>query len=65
MRGIYSGRREALLDGFDRHCAGLLTMENADAGLHVATRLPAGADDLSIVAQLSARGLAATALSPC
>jgi len=65
MRGIYRGRRDALLDGFTRHCTGLLTMENSDAGLHVATRLPPGADDVSIVSQLSARGLSATALSPC
>ena len=65
MRGIYRGRRDALLDGFARHCSGLLTMENSDAGLHVATRLPSGANDVSIVTRLSARGLSATALSPC
>lgn len=65
MRGIYVDRRDAMLDGLVRHCTGLLTIENADAGLHVATRLPPGMDDVSIVRDLSAHGLSATALSPC
>jgi GntR family transcriptional regulator/MocR family aminotransferase len=65
MRGVYVGRREVLLDGLARHCDGLLSLENADAGLHVATRLAATADDVAIVRLLSSRGLAATALSPC
>src|SRR5207247_2658397 len=37
MRPIYSARREALFAGLAQHCAGLLTIHNADAGLHVAT----------------------------
>ncbi|MDB4908196.1 MAG: transcriptional regulator, GntR family [Gemmatimonadetes bacterium] len=65
MRGIYVGRRQAILDGLATHCAGLLELENADAGLHVTTRLPKGRNDMALVKALSARGLSATALSPC
>ncbi len=43
MRGIYRARRDALLTGLARHCGDLLTVHNADAGLHVAALLPHGA----------------------
>ena len=65
MRTIYSSRREALLAGLARHCEGRLTVHNADAGLHVATLLPAGVDDVAVVKQMAARGLTAMALSTC
>jgi GntR family transcriptional regulator/MocR family aminotransferase len=65
MRGLYLERRDALLDGLARHCHGLLTLENSDAGLHVATRLRAGTDDLSVVRKLRQRGLSPEPLSPC
>ena len=65
MRALYMGRRDALLDGLARHCDGSLTVGNADAGLHVTARLPAGSDDVAVVRQLSARGLAPSALSAC
>ena len=65
MRGIYLRRREALLDGLARHCDGALTVLNADAGLHVATLLPDGVDDVSVLQRMTARGLTAMALSTC
>jgi len=65
MRGIYLQRRDALLHGLDRHCADILTVQNADAGLHVATTLPPATDDVAVVQCLAARGLSATALSSC
>jgi GntR family transcriptional regulator/MocR family aminotransferase len=65
MRGVYLARREALLAGLARHCAGVLRVHNADAGLHAATLLPEGTDDVEVVARMAARGLTATALSTC
>jgi GntR family transcriptional regulator / MocR family aminotransferase len=65
MRGHYFRRREALLDGLARHCEGVLTVHNADAGLHVATLLPDGVDDVGVVRRMTARGLTATALCTC
>jgi GntR family transcriptional regulator/MocR family aminotransferase len=65
MRGLYRGRREALLTGLAKHCRDLLTIYNADAGLHVAVLLPAGYRDGEVVRRLASRGLAATALSTC
>jgi GntR family transcriptional regulator/MocR family aminotransferase len=65
MRGIYLARRDALLAGLGRHCAGLLAVHNADAGLHVPTLLPAGTDDVEVSARLAARGITASPLSTC
>jgi GntR family transcriptional regulator/MocR family aminotransferase len=63
MRTLYLGRRDALLAGLARHCGDLLTVHNADAGLHVATVLPAGVNDVAVVRRMAERGLTATALS--
>jgi GntR family transcriptional regulator/MocR family aminotransferase len=65
MRAVYLRRREALLDGLARHCDGVLAVHNADAGLHVATLLPDGVDDVEVVRRMTERGLTATALSTC
>ncbi len=65
MRGIYQRRREALLEGLAENCAGLLDVLNADAGLHIATLLPADSDDRAVVRRMTARGLTANALSLC
>ncbi len=64
-RGVYLRRRQALLDGLARHCGGVLAVHNADAGLHVATLLPEGVDDVEVVRRMTERGLTATALSTC
>jgi GntR family transcriptional regulator/MocR family aminotransferase len=65
MRGVYARRRAALLTGLARHCAGRLTVSNADAGLHVAVMLADGLDDQETVRRMAVRGLTATALSTC
>ena len=65
MRGVYLGRRDALLTGLARHCGDRLILHNADAGLHVAVLLPAGIDDRDVVRHMAERGLTATALSTC
>ena len=65
MRGIYLGRRQALLDGIDRYCSKTLTVVNADAGLHVATLLANGAYDATVIRSMRAEGLTAVGLSSC
>jgi GntR family transcriptional regulator/MocR family aminotransferase len=65
MRAVYARRRAALLEGLARHCAGRLSILNADAGLHVSTLLPSGADDVAVVRRLRTRGLTANPLSTC
>ena len=65
MRGVYLGRRDALLTGLARHCGDRLTVLNADAGLHLAVLLPSGLDDAEVVRRMTARNLTATALSTC
>jgi GntR family transcriptional regulator/MocR family aminotransferase len=65
MRTVYLGRRDALLGGLARHCADVLTVHNAEAGLHVSTWLPDGADDVAIVRRMNEHRLTATALSTC
>ena len=65
MRGIYLGRRDALLTGLARHCGDRLTLHNADAGLHVAVLLSSGLDDGHVARRMAERGLTATALSAC
>jgi len=63
MRNAYMDRRDALLRGLTRHCGSLLTIHNADAGLHVTVLLRDGMDDQDFVARLRRRGLAAVSLS--
>lgn len=65
MRGVYQRRRQALLDGLAQHCEGLLTVTNADAGLHLTSFLTAGGDDHSVIERMRTRGLTATPLSTC
>jgi len=65
MRGVYMKRRQALLDAIDMHCRGVLTVYNADAGLHLATLLPNDVNDVDVVKRMADRRLIATALSTC
>jgi GntR family transcriptional regulator/MocR family aminotransferase len=65
MRGVYVRRRDALLDGLSKHCDGLLSVQNADAGLHVATTLRDGIDDEDVVRRMAEQSLSAIALSSC
>lgn len=65
MRVLYDRRRHALLDGLARHCGDFLRVHNADAGLHVVTRLPAGISDRAVVERMTAQRLTAMPLSSC
>jgi GntR family transcriptional regulator/MocR family aminotransferase len=65
MRVLYRARRDALLDGLSRYCADVLTVHNADAGLHVATLLARGIDDTRALKRIAEYGLTAVALSSC
>ena len=65
MRARYRLRRDALLEGLDRHCEDLLSVPNADAGLHVTGLLPEGVDDAEVIRRMAPRGLTATPLSAC
>jgi GntR family transcriptional regulator/MocR family aminotransferase len=65
MRGIYLRRREAMLEGLARHCADVLTVVNADAGLHIPTMLSNGQRDTSVLQRMTARGLTGVVLSKC
>jgi GntR family transcriptional regulator / MocR family aminotransferase len=65
MRGVYLGRRNALVAALERDCADLLSIHNAEAGLHLTALLHPGIDDAGVVRQLMDRGLAGGALSNC
>lgn len=65
MRAIYQGRRDALVAEIERRLGGLLSIVNADAGMHLTARLPAGFDDAEVVRLARARGISAIALSSC
>jgi GntR family transcriptional regulator / MocR family aminotransferase len=65
MRATYLRRRDALLEGLARHCGDRLTVHNADAGLHIATMLPEGMDDMDVCRRMAARGITASPLSEC
>lgn len=65
MRRVYAARRDALLAGLAQHCAGRLSVINADAGLHVAVWLAGGLDEARVLQAMAARGLTASSLSDC
>jgi GntR family transcriptional regulator / MocR family aminotransferase len=65
MRVLYEGRRNALLEGLETHCRDYLTVHNADAGLHLVTRLPRGTDDRAVLRAMAEQKLTAMTLSGC
>jgi len=65
MRALYHGRRDALVESLRRHLDDVLTVEHAEAGLHLSAFLADGLDDLRVVRGAEERGLFATALSKC
>jgi GntR family transcriptional regulator/MocR family aminotransferase len=65
MRAIYLERRDALVSGIERRLTGLLTVVNADVGMHLAAWLPPELDDRDVVRRAEARGIFANALSNC
>jgi GntR family transcriptional regulator/MocR family aminotransferase len=65
MRAIYQDRRDTLVSEIEKHLGGLLSIVNADAGMHLTARLPSGFDDVEVVRLARARGISAIALSTC
>ena len=65
MRAIYQKRRDALVEAIRRRLDGVLTIVNADAGMHLTAWLPAGTDDREVARHAAVRGISATALSSC
>ena len=54
-----------MLEGLARHCADVLTVVNADAGLHLPTVLSNGQRDTAVLQRMTARGLTGVVLSKC
>jgi GntR family transcriptional regulator / MocR family aminotransferase len=65
MRAIYQSRRDTLVSEIGKHLGHLLTIVNAEAGMHLTARLPKRFDDVEIVRLARARGISAIALSTC
>ncbi len=65
MRAIYQSRRDTLVSEIEKRLDDVLTIVNADAGMHLTARLPTGIDDVDVVRLARTRGINATALSTC
>lgn len=65
MRAIYQARRDTLVREIGKHLGDVLTIVNADAGMHLTARLPKGFDDVEVVRLARVRGISAIALSTC
>lgn len=63
MRALYAERQAALVAACGRELDGLLDVRAADAGMHLAGRLPTGADDAACSAAALDAGIEAAALS--
>jgi len=64
-RAIYQDRRDTLVSEIGKHLGDVLTIVNADAGMHLTARLPKGFDDVEVVRLARARDISAIALSTC
>jgi GntR family transcriptional regulator/MocR family aminotransferase len=65
MRAIYQGRRDTLVSEIEKYLGDVMTIVNADAGMHLTARLPQGFDDVEVVRLARARDISAIALSTC
>ena len=64
MRRLYRQRRDALVAALERHLGSVATVQGGSAGMHLSLRFrDDGIDDLAIVAQAQAHGIAVNALS--
>ncbi|PPQ37817.1 transcriptional regulator, GntR family [Rhodoblastus acidophilus] len=63
MRGLYGSRRQILRDAIEKEFGGALQASGDNAGLHLILRLPDGADDRRIAAEILAAGLSTRPLS--
>ena len=64
MRRLYRTRRDALVTALREHLGDLVAIGPADAGIHLLARLPAGVDDVALVAEAHHHGIACMPLSP-
>lgn len=62
-REVYSERREALAGALRENCAGLLSVDEAQYGLHLCAHLPDGSDDILLSSRLRDIGVTAEPLS--
>jgi GntR family transcriptional regulator/MocR family aminotransferase len=65
MRAIYQSRRDTLVSEIEKHLGDVLTIVNADAGMHLTVRLPTDIDDVDVVRLARTQGVSAIALSTC
>jgi len=65
MRATYLSRRDALVNGIQHRLHKMLTVANADAGMHLTAWLLSRGDDREVVRRAAAHGISATALSSC
>ena len=63
MRRIYRDRRDVLFDCLSKDCAGLLTPQPTDAGMHMLAWLKRGLDDQTAHRALLEEGIESLALS--
>jgi GntR family transcriptional regulator/MocR family aminotransferase len=63
MRALYAARQAALVDAARRELAGLLTVPEAHAGMHVVGWLPDGVDDVAAADRAAAHGVETVPLS--
>jgi GntR family transcriptional regulator/MocR family aminotransferase len=63
MRTLYGQRREVLLDAVARRYGDTLHALGSDAGLHLVTRLPDGADDRAVAQAALERNIVVRPLS--
>lgn len=64
MRRLYRTRRDTLVAALREHLGDLISIGPADAGIHLLARLPAGVDDVALVAEAHHHGIACMPLSP-
>jgi GntR family transcriptional regulator / MocR family aminotransferase len=65
MRTVYLARRDALVTGIQERLHQVLSIANADAGMHLTAWLRPGIDDREVVRRAAAHGISATPLSRC
>lgn len=63
MRALYEERQAILIEAAKRSLAGLLTLQPAEAGMHLIGWLPAAVDDLAASQRAAALGIEAPPLS--
>jgi len=65
MRMLYMERRRALVKAIRVEMGGVLEVTGAEAGMHLATLLPPGIDDVAVSKKAAERGISVTALATC